>query len=311
MAVPKYDQIMLPLLRHLNSDDGEVNVATVMPRLAKEFGLSDEQLQLRLPSGKQTYFANRCHWAKFYLLRAGLLENTRRGYFRITPDGRKTLASNPTSIDRDYLLQLPKFNNWWHLESEKSRNSDVGLPANDPLDAKSITADDQIEAAAKHINSALEVELLARVRTCDPTVFEQIVVDLLIAMGFGGGDPEMGNRIGRSGDGGIDGVIQEDALGLDAVYVQAKRYKDGNSIGSPHLFSFIGSLVGQRATKGVFVTTSSFTKDAREYVKTVQHRVVLIDGEELAKLLVRHGVCVQIDRTFVVKKLDEDYFLDE
>lgn len=179
------------------------------------------------------------------------------------------------------------------------------------IEPTAVTPDEQIDAAAKQLNSALEADILARVRTVDPALFEQIVIDLLIAMGFGGGDPEIGARVGRSGDGGIDGVIQEDALGLDAVYIQAKRYKDGNSIGSPQLHSFIGSLVGHRATKGVFVTTSSFTRDAREYVNTVHHRVVLIDGAELARHLVRHGVGVREDRTIVIKKLDEDYFSDD
>ena len=151
---------------------------------------------------------------------------------------------------------------------------------------------------------------MERLRTVHPTQFEQIVVDLLIAMGFGGGDPEMGQRLGRSGDGGIDGVIQEDALGLDAVYLQAKRYRDGSGIGAPMIHAFVGSLVGNRATKGVFVTSSHFSPAATQFVRTIHHRVVLIDGEELARLLVRHGVGVREDRRIIIKKLDEDYFAE-
>ena len=304
MAVPKYEAIMLPLLKRLSSIDGEANVALVLPDIAKEFDLTEEDLHARLPSGGQTYFANRCHWAKFYLSRAGLLEPARRGYFKITDDGRNLLARNPTALNRKALMEIPQFANWWNENTEDNAQGQASEAAG------AVTPDDQIDGAARQLNSALEADLLSRIRSVQPDKFEQIVVDLLIAMGFGGGDREMGARIGRSGDGGIDGVIQEDALGLDAIYVQAKRYKDGNSIGSPQLHSFIGSLVGQRATKGVFVTTSSFTRDARDYVKTVQHRVVLIDGEELAKLLVRHGVGVREDRRIVVNKLDEDYLAE-
>jgi restriction system protein len=169
---------------------------------------------------------------------------------------------------------------------------------------------EQIDAAARTLNTALEAELLARIRSVDPSKFEQLVVDLLINMGFGGGDPEMGEHLGGTGDGGIDGVIQEDALGLDAVYVQAKRYQDGNTVGAPALQAFVGSLVGQRANKGVFVTSSKFTQAGKDYVRNVQHRIVLIDGEEFARLLVRHGVGVREDRTVTIKKMDEDYFAE-
>ncbi len=310
MAVPKYEAIMLPLLKRMAAIDGEANVAAVLPDLAREFGLTDEEMQERLPSGGQTYFANRCHWAKFYLSRAGLLEGERRGYFKITDDGRRFLKRNPSSLDRKALMEIPQFAEWWKKTPENQAESKVVDAHADLVDINAVTPDEQIDSASKQLDAALVAELLSRVRAVHPTQFEQIVVDLLIKMGFGGGDDERGFHRGRSSDGGIDGMIQEDALGLDAVYIQAKRYADGVSIGRPTLQSFIGSLVGERATKGVFVTTSSFTREAREYVKTVQHRVVLIDGEEQAKFLVRYGVGVREDRRILIKKLDEDYFAD-
>lgn len=309
MPIPKYEEIMLPLLKHVAMVQGDTSVPALLPELAREFAMTDDEVQRRLPSGGQAYFANRCHWAKFYLTRAGLLQASRRGYFRISEDGRALLSRQPTSLSRQSLMEIPQFAAWWRQTPEQpealASERDDGA---DPEEPSSVTPDEQIDTAAKVLTTALEAELLARVRSVDPADFEQIVVDLLIAMGFGGGDPAMGERLGRSGDGGIDGVIQEDALGLDAVYVQAKRYQDGNNVGAGTIREFVGSLVGNRATKGVFVTASKFTSEARAYARDVQHRIVLMDGEELARLLVRHGVGVREDRLIVIKKLDEDYF---
>jgi restriction system protein len=309
MPIPKYEAIMLPLLKRMAAIDGEATVADVLPDLAQEFGLTEDELQERLPSGGQTYFTNRCHWAKFYLTRAGLLEGERRGYFRITVAGRRFLKEKSSLPDRKSLMAIPQFAEWWNRAPD-NQTAAKHVDMVDAQDIDTVTPDEQIDSAAKQIDAALVAELLTRVRAVSATQFEQIVVDLLIKMGFGGGEPEKGLRSGRSGDGGIDGVIQGDALGLDAVYIQAKRYAEGMSIGRPQLQAFIGSLVGERATKGVFVTTSAFTRDARDYVKTVQHRVVLIDGEELAKFLVRYSVGVREDRRVVIKRLDEDYFAD-
>ena len=309
MAVPKYEEIMLPLLKRAAAVGGETNIPALLPDLAREFDLTDEEVQLRLPSGRQGYFANRCHWAKFYLNRAGLLEGSRRGFFRITDEGRAVLLRNPSVLNRRALLQIPQFATWWRENSRQEADASVPEEEADG-DVSSTTPDEQIDGAAKVLTAALEADLLARVRSVEPARFEQIVVDLLIAMGFGGGDPEMGERLGRSGDGGIDGVIQEDALGLDAVYLQAKRYREGSNIGAATIREFVGSLVGNRATKGVFVTASRFTPEARQFASTVQHRIVLIDGEEFARLLVRYGVGVREDRRIVIKKLDEDYFAD-
>jgi restriction system protein len=310
MPIPKYEQLMLPLLRRTADINGETNVPALTPQLARDFGLSELDLQERLPSGGQTYFTNRCHWAKFYLSRAGLLEGSRRGYFKITPEGRALLANAPKELNRRALMKIPQFADWWN---KSPRQSEGGASAAEVLIGDTLlssTPDEEIDNAAKLLAAALEVELLTRVREVDPGRFEQIVVDLLIAMGFGGGDPAMGEKLGRSGDGGIDGVIREDALGLDAIYVQAKRYQEGSTINAAVLQAFVGSLVGNRATKGVFVTTSKFNAAAKEYVKNITHRVALIDGEELARLLVRHGVGVREDRRIIIKKLDEDYLAE-
>ena len=312
MTLPKYEQLMLPLLRRTAAIDGEANIAMVLPDLAREFELTEEDVQQRLPSGGQTYFANRCHWAKFYLSRAGLLEAARRGYFVVTDEGRKILTDNPAAVrDRKSLMQIPQFAKWWQEAPESKADNATAGPVAEASDVDTTTPDERIDTAAKLLEGVLEADLIARIRTVPPSKFEQIVVDLLIAMGFGGGDPEMGQRLGRTGDGGIDGVIQEDALGLDAVYVQAKRYKDGNNVGASTIRESVGSLVGNRATKGVFVAASKFTTDTREFAKNVQHRIVLIDGEELTRLLVRHGVAVREDRRVVIKKIDEDCFSGE
>lgn len=312
MAIPTYEELMLPLLKRVAAAPAEINVPALLPALAEDFGLSSEQVEQRLASGRQTVLANRCHWAQTYLRRAGLLESFRRGFFQLTERGRQLLAERPERIDGDLLQRYPEFTAWVQASRQRPSGNEpaAAVQVSAPLPTEP-TPDEQIETAAQVLTAELEAQLLDRVRLVEPSAFEQIVVDLLIAMGFGGGDPAMGLRLGRSGDGGIDGVIQEDALGLDAIYVQAKRYKDGSNIGAATIREFVGSLVGNRATKGVFVTASSFTADAREYAKGVQHRIVLIDGEELARMLVRYGVGVREDRRVVIKKLDEDYFVEE
>lgn len=312
MPIPTYEDLMLPLLKRVVAAPAEINVPALLPALAKDFGLTPDEVEERLSSGRQTVLANRCHWAQTYMRRAGLLESVRRGYFRATERGRHLLAEQPERIDGGVLRRYPEFAAWvqasrrWPVGDERLASVQDATPP-----AIESTPDEQIDTAAQVLTAELEAQLLDRVRLVDPSAFEQIVVDLLIAMNFGGGDPEMGKRLGRSGDGGIDGVIQEDALGLDAVYVQAKRYTDGNNVGAPDLRAFVGSLVGNRANKGVFVTASKFTAEAREYARNVQHRIVLIDGAELTRLMVRHGVGVRIDRTVVIKKIDEDYFSEE
>ena len=305
MPIPNYQALMLPILQL--AGQGEAALQDAVEKLVAQFGLTPDEALKRLASGQRVIY-NRTGWAKTELVKAGLIEQPRRGSFRITERGRQLLANPPQAITRAFLVErYPEFRAY--IERSQQRQPLAEGPADaagGPASAN--TPDEQIDTAAGTLSAALEADLLALLRSVHFTKFEQIVVDLLIAMGFGGGDPDMGERLGRSGDGGIDGVIQEDALGLDAVYVQAKRYRDGSTIGAPALQGFVGSLVGNRATKGVFVTSSKFSSAAEDYVRTIQHRVVLIDGEELARLLVRHGVGVREHRRIVIKKIDEDYF---
>jgi restriction system protein len=314
MTIPSYQTLMLPLLRL--ADKGEVALQDAVETLAQEFQLTSEEAAQRLPGGQRVIY-NRTGWAKTELVKACLIEQPKRGSFRITQRGKDLLAVSPPTLSRNYFYEhYPEFREF--IEQSQRRqgtgSEEALIPTGENTPATSSPAAntpyEQIDAAARALNSALEADLLARIRLVDPAKFEQLVVDLLISMGFGGGDPEMGERLGRSGDGGIDGVIQEDALGLDAVYVQAKRYQDGNTVGAPALQAFVGSLVGQRANKGVFVTSSKFSEQAKDYVRRVQHRIVLIDGEEFARLLVRHGVGVREDRSVTIKKMDEDYFAE-
>jgi len=309
LPIPTYQELKLPLLKLVG--EGEISRQDAVQRLIKEFQLTPEEATRKILGG-QTMIYNRTGWASMELVKAGLIQRPRRGVFGITDQGRALLADPPAIITRAILAErYPEFRDFLEASRQGGRSIDggaTGTPAASDVEPAETTPDEQIETASKTLTAALEAELIERIRTVHPTQFEQIVVDLLVAMGFGGGDPEMGQRLGRSNDGGIDGVIQEDALGLDAVYIQAKRYQDGNTIGAPMLQGFVGSLIGNRATKGVFVTSSRFSPAAKQYVQTIQHRVVLIDGEELARLLVRHGVGVREDRRIVIKKIDEDYF---
>jgi restriction system protein len=258
-----------------------------------------------LPSGRQTTFANRTAWANVFLQRADLLERVSRGVYRITDEGRKVLAERPERIDMRFLERYPGYLEWRQrsigIESAEGGRS-AGTPADDQ------TPEEQIEASHTALTAALQADLLERVREMSPGFFERLIVDLLIAMGYGGGRAEMGQAIGRSGDGGIDGMIKEDALGLDIVYVQAKRYAEGNGVGRSEVQSFAGSLDGVGATKSIFFGTSTFSQGARDYVGRISKRIVLIDGAELAQLMVRHNVGVRTRTTYEVKKIDEDYF---
>ena len=307
MAVPDYQEMMLPVLRLIAT--GHKTIPSCLGPLAKEFGPSDEETEELLPSGKQTKLANRAHWARNYMSQAGLVEAERRGSYVLTRAGRAVLGRNPEKIDKEYLKEFQAF-------QEFLGRSNRGAEADDALSASvqhssesaSVAPDELIATAHTELTDALASDLLDLCLALDPSRFEQLIVDLLLAMGYGGGDERMGRQLGRSGDGGIDGVIDEDALGLDAVYVQAKRYAPENTVGRPAIQQFIGSLTGEGASKGVFVTTSSFSAEARDYAARVMQRVVLIDGARLARLMIRHGVGVRTRRTYEVKSIDEDYF---
>lgn len=301
-AIPNYQTLMLPVLKA--SERGEVRVGLVVQTLAGDLALSEAARALLLPSGRQTLFANRVHWAKTYLAKAGLVENTRRGHFRITARGREVLAANPEKIDNRYLSRFEEFR---QFTDRPSVASESGLPLDTDVAADQ-TPDEIMRAAHRRIEGALSQELLDRVCLSPPEFFERLIINLLLAMGYGGSAVDAGRALGRSGDDGVDGVIDQDALGLDRVYVQAKRYAPGNTVGSGAIRDFFGSLDRHKAAKGLFVTTSGFTASAKETADYLSKRIVLIDGEHLARLMIRHNVGCRIEETLHVKKLDEDFF---
>jgi restriction system protein len=287
--------------------DRDISAADLRGRVAAELRLTETDLAEMLPSGRQTTFANRTAWANIFLQRAGLLEKVSRGVYRITDEGRKALVEPPERIDMRFLERYPAYVEW-RQRSAAGSGERVAPPVADALATR--TPEEQIDASFKSLGAALEDDLLERVREMSPAFFERLIIDLLIAMGYGGGRAEMGQAIGRAGDGGIDGMIKEDALGLDSVYVQAKRYADGNTVGRSEVQSFAGSLDGVGATKGIFFGTSTFSQGARDYVGRISKRLVLIDGAELARLMVQHNVGVRTRTTYEVKKIDEDYFAE-
>lgn len=305
MTIPDYQTLMLPVLRA--AEEGEVRVPFVADLIAERIGLSDAEREEMLPSGKQRILHNRVHWAKFYMSKAGLLDSPKRGVFRASEAGRALLAERPERIDVELLKSYPAFADFY--------GQDVTGVEPDTL-STSVTAggsvatpEEQIDAAHTILNAALKAEILQRILEQSPAFFERLIVELLVAMGYGGSHEDAARQLGKSGDGGIDGVIDEDRLGLDRIYVQAKRYASA-SIGRPEVQGFVGSLVGMSASKGVFVTTSSFSKQAVDYVKTLQQRVILIDGQRLSELMIEFGVGVRINRVVEVKRLDEDFFAD-
>lgn len=307
MTIPDYQTLMLPVLR-LSAEGGEKRVADISDKIADHFNLSAEERDRYLPSGRQRILHNRIHWAKFYMTRAGLIASPMRGRFVATQAGRDLLATNPARIDIDTLLQIPAFREFYRGEAENAEDDE-----DESIEPKITTStpEERIEAAYQEIHATLRRELLQRISQNSPAFFEELIVDLLVAMGYGGNHKNAAKQLGRSGDGGVDGVINEDRLGLDRVYVQAKRYSSGTTIGRPDVQGFVGSLVGLGATKGVFVTTSTFSGGAREFVRHLSQRVILIDGDSLADLMIEHGVGVRPSQEIVLNRLDEDFFAEE
>lgn len=301
-TVPDYQSLMLPVLRAATA--GEQRIGAVVQRLGEELGLSEAARATLLASGRQTIFANRVHWAKTYLAKAGLVEATRRGHFRLTQRGVDVLAASPERIDNRFLSRFEEFRQF----SDRSAPSTDDEVAPEPADAAEQTPDEIMRAAHRRIEAALAEELLDRVRAAPPDFFERLIVNLLLAMGYGGSAADAGRALGRSGDDGVDGVIDQDALGLDRVYIQAKRYAAGNSVGPGAIRDFFGSLDRHKAAKGLFVTTSGFTSSARETADYLSKRIVLIDGEQLTRLMIRHNVGCRIEEVLHVKKVDEDFF---
>lgn len=311
MPIPDYQSLMLPVLRL--AAEGEKRVADVEDRIADDLGLTAEEREELLPSGRQRVLHNRIHWAKFYMSKAGLIASPARGRFVATDAGRALLAQNPDRVDVKLLLKRPEFREFYKTSNSAGTDTDSGqgeIESRD-LGSTSVTPEEQIEASYQAVVAALRADLLDRIGQNSPAFFEGLIVDLLVAMGYGGSHKSAAAQLGRSGDGGVDGVVNEDRLGLDRVYVQAKRYAATNSIGRPDVQAFVGSLVGLGATKGVFVTTSTFSPQARDFVKHLSQRVILIDGRQLADLMIEHGVGVRVSRAIEFKRLDEDFFAEE
>jgi restriction system protein len=305
MAVPDYQSVMLPLLRFAVQKETEISTSEAVEALAKALGLTEDDLKEMLPSGIQATFVNRVGWASTYMKKAGLLEATRRGFYQITDRGKDLLKKQPKTINVKLLKQYPEFLEFQQLKG--TRSGDKAPESKGPSDISTATPSEALEAAYENLRDELSDELLSRLKKISPAFFERIVVELLVKMGYGGSRVDAGKAIGRSGDGGIDGIIKEDKLGLDVVYIQAKRW-DNNPVGRPDVMQFAGALQAQRANKGIFITTSRFTDDASSYVSQIGSKIVLIDGEQLTSLMIEHDVGVSTVSLYPVKKVDSDYF---
>ncbi|HEY4289030.1 MAG TPA: restriction endonuclease [Puia sp.] len=299
--IPDFQTLMLPLL-HILSDGNEHELRDTINRLSDQFQLAEEEKNELLPSGNQPVIDNRVGWARTYLKKAGLLENPRRGILNISEAGKKLLDTKPQRIDVKYLKTLPGFKEW-HA-SFSSKDDEIVVEKAEIESGK--TPEELLEYSFLSIKAQLASELLEKVKSCPPAFFEFLVVDLLIRMGYGGSRKEAGQVLGRSGDGGIDGLIKEDKLGLDTIYIQAKRWE--NQVTIHQVRDFAGSLLGQKAKKGIFITTSGYPASAKEFVTSIEPRIILIDGKELAELMIEYNVGVATKKTYDVKRLDTDYF---
>lgn len=302
MPIPDYQSAMLPLLRFLD-DGGEHSLREAIDSLAEQFDLTEAERAEMLPSGQQATFNNRVGWARTYLKKAGLVESTRRGFFRISARGREVLLGSPTRINVGFLEQFPEFMEFRSTRRERSPTEEARSG-----DAIAQTPEELLEGAYQRLREGLAAEILQTTKSCSPAFFERLVVDLLVKMGYGGSRREAGQALGKSGDGGIDGIIKEDKLGLDIIYIQAKRWE--GSVGRPDVQKFAGALQGQRARKGIFLTTSAFTKEAADYAAVIDTKIILIDGVQLAELMIDHGVGVATQATYEVKRIDSDYFTE-
>jgi restriction system protein len=305
MAIPDFQTLMLPLLR-VAADEQEHSLSEVIETLAAQYQLTDDERKEMLPSGRQARFDNRVRWARVHLGMASLIAASGRGKLRITSQGLDVLKNPPERIDLKFLRQFPGYKE--HATGTRSNN----IPASkedDLEDEIKQTPEEILESGYQSLRRKLAEELLDRIKQNSSHFFERLVVDLLVAMGYGGSRKDAGEAVGRSGDEGIDGIIKEDRLGLDVVYIQAKRRQD--TIGRPDVQAFAGALMGKKASKGVFITTSRFSQEAQNYVNTISQKIVLIDGEQLTQLMIDHGVGVTEVATYLVKRVDNDYFSEE
>lgn len=302
--IPNYQSIMLPLLQFV-CDKREYNFREQVEGVARAFKLTEEDRNQKLASGSQSIFDNRVGWARVYLKKAGLMEAPRRGYMKITDRGLSLLEKNPSEINVKLLKQYPEFIDF--ITPKKGTEEET---LNEAIETDE-TPEELLELAYQKIRKSLAQDLINKVMQLPPVFFEKLVVELLVKMGYGGSLQDAGKAIGKSGDEGIDGTIKEDKLGLDIIYIQAKRWQIGNVIGRPEIHKFIGALAGQGAKKGIFITTSSFTREAMEYQPKNETKIVLIDGEQLSQLMIDYDLGVSVTNKYEVKKIDHDYFGDE
>jgi len=297
VAIPRFQEITLPMLQM--ASDGQVwSLADAREELSNHFQLTEEEIEELLPSGRQARFANRVAWAKVYLERGALLLSPERAHFQITDRGREVLQNPPDEISVKFLSQYPEFQEF------RSRSSKDSEDESEEVDSD--TPEETLESAYLTIRKNLASEVLEKVKACTPRFFEHLVVDLLLNMGYGRAGGGSGERVGQSGDEGIDGIISEDRLGLEMVYLQAKRWE--GTVGRPEIQKFVGALHGKRARKGVFITTGSFSTDAAAYVQTIDPKVALVDGKQLAEYMIDFGLGVSLARAYEVKRIDTDYF---
>lgn len=300
MAIPDFQSIMLPLLNFCAHGQEHTNREAI-EALSEHFGLIEEEQKQLLPSGQQRVFDNRVAWARAHMKMAQLLENTRRGVFRITDRGKDVLSKSPSEINLRFLQQFPEY-----MEARLKHKTSRDKEESEELEAK--TPEEQIEQAYETLRENLAGDLLAQLKSSSPAFFEKVVVEVLVKMGYGGSRKDAGQAIGRSGDEGIDGIIKEDRLGLDIIYIQAKKWE--STVSRPEIQKFAGALQGKRARKGIFITTSEFSDGASEYVNAIDSKIILIDGEQLAKLMLDFSVGVSTEAVYELKKLDSDYFTD-
>lgn len=305
--VPDFQTIMLPLLKTLQ-DEEQHTLSQVMDKLAEEFNLSSEDLKLQVPSGQMGLFRNRIGWARTYLKNAGLIEYANRGVYKISKEGKKLLSTNPTVLRMKQLDKLPQYKAWRSTFATEENNS---KNVSTIIEESNQTPEEILGNTIETLNKQLTSELLERLKDNTFQYFEDFVVKLLMAMGYGASWKDSGSVTGKTGDGGIDGIIYQDRLGLDAVYIQAKRFTN-NSVGSPEIRNFVGSLAVKGVTKGVFLTTSFFSKEAHATAQeSKHHKIILIDGKHLADLALEHNLGVQVEKTILVKKIDLDFFNEE
>lgn len=302
LAIPDFQSLMLPLLVFAG-DGKQHSLQESIEALAKQYHLTSDERRELLPSGRQATFDNRVGWTRTYLKKAGLLTSPKRSYFQITERGQAVLAQKPSKINIAFLRQFPEF-----IEFQQGQSKETGSV---PVETSEfVTPEESIESAYQRARAGLAVELLQAVKECSPEFFERLVVDLLVRMGYGGTRKDAGKAIGKSGDGGIDGIINEDRLGLDVVYIQAKRW-DSTPVGRPDIQKFAGALQGQRARKGIFLTTSTSSRDAYDFASRIDSKIVLMDGETISQLMIDYGVGVNTVATYELKRIDSDYFSGE